>query len=538
MNKSMNEMIMSEIVPTLISEVLNHLKDDENKEVVSVNIKNEIEPLKEFVKEHVETVQDILHVNDSQMQANIEQVRHDLKELTQNQKSQYTSLMEHLSSINEHENHRFEQIKRRLGDVGQTMNNLQTKIISSVVPEPKEQPPHLHYNNPFLNQPHIPPPTQQMETPAVVRSHQTTPAVEPTSTVIIEKKKAEWELLYPFIEHNIDKEVRKEIWKAVPRTTEWEKFNGELPYNHELWLQNIDVFVRDYYLLDYMIISRLTTILTDTAKNWYLGMRSQHEDKSWAWWKNAIRNKFGTDNWKWTIQEAFEGDFFSLDNKKVHKWFNTQRERLRAYQPDLSEFLVCEKILKRCPGTLDHAVKCRYNKDPINMNFEEMVIIVEAVLTGTTRRNHNTLNPNQPFNRHFSAPSYPPKKNEPQQQEHEAKKAPTDPAQKGKGPSCFFCRLPGHLSKDCPKKRNRINNIDGDPSNNDAANEVENDNYDYDQPLGSEDGNDNHQQDSALVLAMHQHGLDDPLRKYKLLAINLRPGPPTVKLPTSKMLGS
>ncbi|KAI9627258.1 hypothetical protein KEM48_009883 [Puccinia striiformis f. sp. tritici PST-130] len=85
MNKSMNEMIMSEIVPTLISEVLNHLKDDENKEVVSVNIKNEIEPLKEFVKEHVETVQDILHVNDSQMQANIEQVRHDLKELTQNQ---------------------------------------------------------------------------------------------------------------------------------------------------------------------------------------------------------------------------------------------------------------------------------------------------------------------------------------------------------------------------------------------------------------------------------------------------------------------
>ncbi|KAI9614514.1 hypothetical protein KEM48_005980 [Puccinia striiformis f. sp. tritici PST-130] len=140
MNKSMNEMIMSEIVPTLISEVLNHLKDDENKEVVSVNIKNEIEPLKEFVKEHVETVQDILHVNDSQMQANIEQVRHDLKELTQNQKSQYTSLMEHLSSINEHENHRFEQIKRRLGDVGQTMNNLQTKIISSVVPEPKEQP--------------------------------------------------------------------------------------------------------------------------------------------------------------------------------------------------------------------------------------------------------------------------------------------------------------------------------------------------------------------------------------------------------------
>ncbi|KAH9442390.1 hypothetical protein Pst134EB_028644 [Puccinia striiformis f. sp. tritici] len=525
LHKSVNEMIMSEIVPTLISEVLNHLKNDMNKVTSSVNIKDEIEPLKEFVKEHIETVQDILHVNDSQMQANIEQVRHDLKQLTQKQESQYTSLVEHLSSITEHENHRFDQIKRRLGDVGQTMNNLQTKINSHVVQELREPPPHLKYNNPFLNQPNIPPPVQQMETPVAVKSYQTTPAVEPTSAVIIEKKQAEWELLYPFIEHNIDKEVRKEIWKAVPRTTEWEKFNGELPYNHKLWLQNIDVFVRDYYLLDYMIISRLTTILTDTAKNWYSGMRSQHEDKSWAWWKNAIRNKFGTDNWKWTIQQAFEGDFFSLDNKKIHKWFNTQRERLRAYQPDLSEFLVCEKILKRCPGTLDHAVKCRYNKDPIHMNFEEMVIIVEAVLTGTARRNNNTPNHHQPFNRHSSAPSYPPKKNESPQQENEAKKAPTDPAQKGKGPSCFFCRLPGHLSKDCPKKRNRINNIDGDPNNNVAANEDENDNYDYDQPLGSEDGNVNHQQDSALVLAMHQHDLDDPLVNLGSFAIECELSP-------------
>ncbi|KAI9628835.1 hypothetical protein KEM48_011372, partial [Puccinia striiformis f. sp. tritici PST-130] len=73
MHKSVNEMIMTEIVPTLISEVQNHLKNDVTKEVTSMNIKNEIEPLKEFVKGHVETVQDILHVNDSQMQANIEQ---------------------------------------------------------------------------------------------------------------------------------------------------------------------------------------------------------------------------------------------------------------------------------------------------------------------------------------------------------------------------------------------------------------------------------------------------------------------------------
>ena len=50
----------------------------------------------------------------------------------------------------------------------------------------------------------------------------------------------------------------------------------------------------------------------------------------WAWWKNAIRNKFGTENWKWRMQEEFQNDRFAYDGRNVHKWFGTQRERLRA----------------------------------------------------------------------------------------------------------------------------------------------------------------------------------------------------------------
>ena len=85
-----------------------------------------------------------------------------------------------------------------------------------------------------------------------------------------------------------------------------------------------------------MIVSRLTALFTDTAKNWYLGMRDANSRKSWSWWKHAIRTKFGTHTWKWKMQQEFEKDHFTLDNNKVHKWFNTQRDRLRAYQPELS----------------------------------------------------------------------------------------------------------------------------------------------------------------------------------------------------------
>lgn len=141
-----------------------------------------------------------------------------------------------------------------------------------------------------------------------------------------------------------------------------------------------------------MIVSRLTALFTDTTRNWYLGIRDTNTKKSWAWWKNAVRNKFGTDNWKWRMQQEFEKDRFSLDNKKVHKWFNTQRERLRAFPPELSEYFICEKILKQCPGNLEHAVKSRFKGEANTMTFEDMVIIIEEVIDRVMRHQYSGAN--------------------------------------------------------------------------------------------------------------------------------------------------
>ncbi|KAH9441246.1 hypothetical protein Pst134EB_029913 [Puccinia striiformis f. sp. tritici] len=312
-HKNLNEMLTAEIIPSLISEVLHHVeKNNMNRENI-VSMKDEIAPLKDFIKENIECVQDIIHVNDSQMLVNIEQVRHDIKELNQKQEHQTSYLAGLINELNNNENTRFEQIKRRLGDMTQNVNILNNKLNSHSASEHlKDPPPHLHYNNPFLNQTYIPPPDSQEIPSHFQQAREVPPNVS-------SKQEPEWKTLFPFIKHDIDNDIRKELWKSIPKTHEWEKFSGELPYNHELWLQNVDVFVKDYYLLDHMIISRLTSILTDTAKNWYLGLRINHGDKSWAWWKNAIRTKFGTDHWRWKVQEAFEADRFSLENKKMRK---------------------------------------------------------------------------------------------------------------------------------------------------------------------------------------------------------------------------
>ncbi|POW21490.1 hypothetical protein PSHT_02381 [Puccinia striiformis] len=500
-HKTLQEMMTNEIMPSLISQVLHHVTNNPLHKETTMNFKEELIPLQTFIKENIECVQDIMHVNDSQMQSNADQLKQDISELKHAQEAQFHYIAQQLADLSNKENDKFDHIKRRLGDMNQIISTLPGKINPPPPHEEKAPPPHLHYNNPFLNHVYNVPPMPQEP----IIQHQPEIAV---SSVSLTKSEPEWMALFPFIKHDIDKEVRREIWKAIPKTNEWETFNGELPYNHELWLQNIDVFVKDYYLLDHMIVSRLTTILTSTAKNWYLGLRNKHGDKSWAWWKNAIRNKFGTDNWKWRVQEEFEADRFYLENKKIHKWFNTQRDRLRAFQPELSEFLVCAKILKQCPGTLDNAIKSRYKGDPSDMCFDEMVIIAEDIIAKTMRSTIPTHQSSYQSNRQASQSQYPPRKSDPQKSDPDTKK--TAPSPNGtKGPKCFFCQQTGHLSKDCPKKRNRINNVEGQSGDNNTGEEETQDDYDFDQPLNSEDDGDD--KDSALVLAMQQHDLDHPL---------------------------
>ncbi|KAI7949776.1 hypothetical protein MJO28_008597 [Puccinia striiformis f. sp. tritici] len=494
-HKSIQEMLTNDIMPVIVSEVLHYVTNNPLNNEPIVSIKEELNPLKDFIKENIECVQDILHVNDSQMQSNTDQLKQNVIELQKTQHEQFHYIIQQLKELHHNENNRFDQLQRRLGDMNQMISTLPEKINHLPAPEERAPPPHLHYNNPFLNHmKHGPPVLQEPTVP-----HQPETAVSP---VPVTNNEPEWMTLFPFIKHNIDKEVRREIWKAIPKTNEWETFNGELPYNHELWLQNIEVFVKDYYLLDHMIVSRLTTILTSTAKNWYLGLRNKHEDKSWAWWKNAIRNKFGTDNWKWRVQQEFDADHFYLENKKIHKWFNTQRDRLRAFQPDLSEFLVCEKIMKQCPGTLYHAIESRYKGDPSNMCFEDMVIIAEDIIDRTMRPTKPTYHSPYQSNRQSSQPQYPPRKGDSQKQDSDTKK--TSPSPNGtKGPKYFFCLQTGHLSKDCPKKRDRINNVEGQSGENEPEEDDRQDDYDYDQPLNSDDEKDDSQQDPALVLAMH-----------------------------------
>ena len=502
-NESVLTIIKSELLPALITRVLNHLGEyiKDNKAFHCVR---NAEEMQQNITKKIDDLQDIIFESEAQCQINSDLVRENLKDLGEKTDRKFVSLDNQITDLSVANNNQFENVKRRLGDISSVLQTLHKKLDSVLEPVDIEEPPHLKFNNPFMNAP----PAHEKEHSSKTPMFPVLPLMKESTTHIPSKNQdnPEWQEKFPFIDHgHVDLEMRKELWKAIPKTGDWDKFSGELPYNHELWLKNIDVFVQDYCMLDHMVISRLTALLTDTAKNWYIGIREGNDRKSWAWWKHAIRTKFGTDNWKWRMQQEFEKDYFSFDNKKIHKWFNTQRERLRAYQPEISEYLICQKILKQCPGNLEHAVKSRYKKEETQMTFEEMVIIIEEVLDRAMKQ--RSISNNNQYNRNAWRNNNQTSKSDNQRSESDTKKTPlpTPTSAKNNG-TCNICKQTGHFARECPKRRNKINNVEAEALSDKEDEQIAEQNVDGNSEEDEEDKKDNH-----LILAVDNDGTSDPL---------------------------
>ncbi|KNE94560.1 hypothetical protein PSTG_12111 [Puccinia striiformis f. sp. tritici PST-78] len=466
-NSSILELIKSEITPMLINSISNHLRGSGGEKNSSLDI-CQTEPLKDLINEKIDCLQDIININDGKQKTDMDIMRREMSEMEHRLFNNFSSITNQINDLNNNENNRFEQVKRRLGDANSQIENLNSEVhllTGKVHSMDRELPPHLKYNNPIMNSP------QQLSNPVECSQSSQTARIEDKQQVVIQTQptsnaqgtEAAVEVFeeFPLINHHkVDLDMRRELWKGIPRTNEWEKFSGEYPYNHELWLKNTDVLVEDYLLLDHMVLSRMTTILTDSAKSWYLGLRDKNKDKSWAWWKNQFRIQWGTENWKSKMQHEFETDHYSYDNKKIHKWFSNQRERLRSCQPELSEYLVCEKVMRQCPGNLEHAIKSRCKKESTQMSYEEMVVIAHDILERAMKPNrHNPPSNNQANMRSSWKNNNSSNRADYNKSDAEKKQADSSKPAKPKTNPCHFCGQDGHFSRECPKKRNRINNV-------------------------------------------------------------------------------
>ncbi|MBW0554813.1 hypothetical protein O181_094528 [Austropuccinia psidii MF-1] len=113
----------------------------------------------------------------------------------------------------------------------------------------------------------------------------------------------------------------------------------------------------DFHIPDEIIVGKLHSLFTRTAKKWSYKMRLDHGKHDWSWWKSEIISKWANNSWKFKMQNSFESAVFNSEKDKPLIWFLKQKDRLSALHPDMSDSMINMKILRECGGELENAIK-------------------------------------------------------------------------------------------------------------------------------------------------------------------------------------
>ncbi|MBW0591338.1 hypothetical protein O181_131053 [Austropuccinia psidii MF-1] len=155
---------------------------------------------------------------------------------------------------------------------------------------------------------------------------------------------------------------------------------------------------QDYAIPEELITARLHSLFEKSEKRWYYGIRQRNGKNNWSWWKQEIITKWANDAWRYKIKNSFENSFFEPDQAKPLTWFLKQVERLNALYPEISQKMVHMKILKKCEGELEHALRSRCIKP---CSTEEYINVLEDIVTrtkiGRTWKKLDIKSPNKPF---------------------------------------------------------------------------------------------------------------------------------------------
>ncbi|MBW0461840.1 hypothetical protein O181_001555 [Austropuccinia psidii MF-1] len=136
----------------------------------------------------------------------------------------------------------------------------------------------------------------------------------------------------------------------------------------------------EFHIPDEIIVGKLHSLFTRTAKKWYYKRRLDHGKHDWPWWKSEIITKWANNSWGFKMENAYESAIFNSEKDKPLTWFLKQKDRLSSLHPDMSDFIINIKILRKCGGELEHAIKCRCVNP---CSTEDYINAMEDIITRT-----------------------------------------------------------------------------------------------------------------------------------------------------------
>ncbi|KAI9604332.1 hypothetical protein H4Q26_003946 [Puccinia striiformis f. sp. tritici PST-130] len=280
----------------------------------------------------------------------------------------------------------------------------------------------------------------------VTLAHHTTPSPHTSTTPNLAVPSSTYENSRSQPENNnANRTTASDLSKDAPKVKDWPKFTGEGEYNHVEFIKTIDMFQEDFELRDIDITGKFCLIFQHSAKKWYLMIRKIHGKQPWAWWKEQINTKWGNAAWVYRMEEAFDKAHFEPGTSKPLVWFSKQKDRLSAIFPDMSESGLHERILKKCGGDLEHAVKCRTNR---SSSTEDIINALEDIVERTK------------IGRRYNK-SYTPSDNKTDPKKTTVNRLDNKPFVR----KCHKCDSPDHLANVCTKPRKTINAIEQGTSN-------------------------------------------------------------------------
>ncbi|MBW0591050.1 hypothetical protein O181_130765, partial [Austropuccinia psidii MF-1] len=105
-----------------------------------------------------------------------------------------------------------------------------------------------------------------------------------------------------------------------------------------------------------------------------------HWKHDWSWWKSEVITKWENNSWRFKMENAFENFIFNSEEDKPLTWFFKQKDRLSALHPDMSYTRIDMKILRKCGGELEHAIKSKCVEP---FSTENYINAMEYIITRT-----------------------------------------------------------------------------------------------------------------------------------------------------------
>ncbi|MBW0552496.1 hypothetical protein O181_092211 [Austropuccinia psidii MF-1] len=140
------------------------------------------------------------------------------------------------------------------------------------------------------------------------------------------------------------------------------------------------MFKEHFNIPDEYISARLHPLFTKSTKKWYYKMRQDHGKHTWTWWKDTIIPKWANDYWRLKMENSFEEAIFNNERDRPMSWVLEQKDRLTALHPDTSETMVHKRILRKCGGVPEHAIRSR-SIEPFST--EDYINAMEDITTRT-----------------------------------------------------------------------------------------------------------------------------------------------------------